>query len=58
MDPTPPADPAASDGLLDRVRAVLVQAEATCAGTPAELRLREVRERLDEPLRLALAGKV
>jgi predicted GTPase len=53
-----PTDPAASGGLLDRVRGVLVQAEAACTGTAAEVRLRDVRERLDEPLRLALAGKV
>jgi len=53
-----PSDPSASEGLLDRVRGVLVQAEAAYAGTAAELRLRDVRERLDEPLRLAVAGKV
>jgi hypothetical protein len=58
MEPMAPDDPAASRGLIDRVRGVLVQAETACAGTPAELKLRDVRERLDEPLRLALAGKV
>lgn len=52
--PTPNADP----GLLERVRAVLVSAESAYSGTPTELRLRDVRERLEEPLRLALAGKV
>lgn len=56
MDAAAPAP--AGDGLLDKVRGLLGDAERTYAGSPAEARLRDIRERLDEPLRLALAGKV
>lgn len=53
-----PTSPTAEPGLLDEVRALLERAEAAYRGTPEEARLAGVRERLDEPLRLALAGKV
>ena len=44
--------------LLQDVRDLLDAAVRGYAGTPGEARLRAVRERLDEPLRVAIAGKV
>ena len=42
--------------LLDRTRATLTQALAVYRGTGYEQRLAAVRDRLDEPLRVAVAG--
>ncbi len=44
--------------LLTTVRELLTTATQTFVGTPEEGRLREVLDRLDEPLRVAIAGKV
>jgi hypothetical protein len=44
--------------LLADVRSVLDQAAATWAGTDAESEVTALRRRLDEPLRVAIAGKV
>lgn len=44
--------------LLGQVRDLLDTAVRAYAGTPGEFRLRDVRDRLDEPLRVAIAGKV
>ncbi|WP_430784107.1 dynamin family protein [Actinoplanes sp. G11-F43] len=48
----------AGDGLLDRTRAVLAEALSAYRGGRYEDRLRTVRERLDAPLRVAIAGRV
>ncbi len=47
-----------TDGLVGDVRAVLNEALTIYAGTPAEELLRAAATRLDEPLRVAIAGKV
>jgi len=44
--------------LLDRTRAVLTRAIDTYRGTRSGARLLSVRARLDEPLRVAIAGRV
>lgn len=44
--------------LLTRVRELLGAAIAGYAGTPAEARLRAAAHRLDQPLRVALAGRL
>ncbi|MFY1632123.1 dynamin family protein [Solwaraspora sp. WMMB335] len=44
--------------LTDRTRSVLTQAIDVYRGTPYEPRLVAVRERLDAPLRVAIAGRV
>jgi hypothetical protein len=44
--------------LIDRTRAVLAQAMAVYRGTEHDRRLAAIRERLDEPLRVAVAGRV
>jgi predicted GTPase len=44
--------------LLDSVRALLTSAAEAYRGTPGEPRLTAVLDRLDEPLRVAIAGKV
>ena len=44
--------------LLDRSRSVLHRAIEVYRGTPHEPRLTAVRDRLDEPLRVAIAGRV
>jgi hypothetical protein len=44
--------------MKDRVRALLLSAVEAYRGRPAEERLREVTARLDEPLRVAVAGRV
>lgn len=44
--------------LVDRTRAVLAQAIEVYRGTPHEARLSATVERLDEPLRVAIAGRV
>ncbi|MDQ1490816.1 MAG: hypothetical protein QOJ23_3330, partial [Actinomycetota bacterium] len=44
--------------LMQQVRDLLDAAVRSYAGTPGEPRLRAVRDRLDEPLRVAVAGKV
>ena len=44
--------------LIDRTRAVLGRAVEVYRGTPYERRLADVRRRLDEPLRVAVAGRV
>ena len=44
--------------LLDRSRSVLHRAIEVYRGTPHEPRLTAVRDRLDEPLRVAVAGRV
>jgi hypothetical protein len=44
--------------LLDQVRSLLASAARTYAGTPNAARLESVSARLDEPLRVAIAGKV
>ena len=51
------ADDAGSP-LLTTVRELLTTATRTFVDTPEEGRLREVLDRLDEPLRVAIAGKV
>jgi energy-coupling factor transporter ATP-binding protein EcfA2 len=43
--------------LLERTRAALGRAGAVYRGTDAEARLTELRRRLDEPLRVAVAGR-
>lgn len=45
-------------GLLEQVRALVASATEVYRGTPGEARLRSVVERMDEPLRVAIAGKV
>ena len=47
-----------SSPLLEEVRGLLQSASATYAGTAAAERLDDVLARLDEPLRVAIAGKV
>jgi hypothetical protein len=44
--------------LIDRTRAALGQALDVYRGTPYEPRLAAVRDRLDEPLRVAVAGRI
>jgi hypothetical protein len=44
--------------LLDRTRAVLLEAIGIYRGTGHEARLVAVRDRLDEPLRVAIAGRI
>jgi hypothetical protein len=44
--------------LVDRTRAVLAQAIEVYRGTPHEARLEATMARLDEPLRVAIAGRV
>jgi dynamin family protein len=44
--------------LVDRTRAVLTRAAEVYRGSGHDQRLLEVRERLDEPLRVAIAGRV
>jgi hypothetical protein len=44
--------------LIDRTRATVAQAIAVYGGTEHERRLAAVRDRLDEPLRVAVAGRV
>jgi hypothetical protein len=44
--------------LIDRTRAALQHAAEVYRGTPHGARLATVRERLDEPLRVAIAGRV
>ena len=44
--------------LIDRTRALLDEAMAAYRGTGHEARLREVRRRIDEPLRVAVAGRI
>jgi hypothetical protein len=44
--------------LLEQTRALLVEADRVYGGTPAGERLREAARRLDDPLRVAIAGKV
>ena len=44
--------------LLDNVRSLLARTIEIYGGTPAQSRLGAVLERLDEPLRVAIAGKV
>jgi hypothetical protein len=44
--------------LLDSVRALLTSAAEAYRGTPGQARLTAVLDRLDEPLRVAIAGKV
>lgn len=44
--------------LIDRTRGALAQAVEVYRGTPHAARLASVRERLDEPLRVAVAGRV
>ena len=44
--------------LLDRTRAVLDQARQVYRGTGHDPRLKELADRLDEPLRVAVAGRV
>jgi len=44
--------------LVERTRGVLTRALEVYRGTPFEARLREIRERMDEPLRVAVAGRV
>jgi hypothetical protein len=44
--------------LLDRTRALLERARPIYRGTPHQARLAELRRRLDEPLRVAVAGQV
>jgi len=51
-----PAGPRSS--LLTRVRTLLDDAAGVYAGTPAAGALEEQRSRLDEPLRVAIAGRV
>ncbi len=46
------------ESLIDRTRAVLDQALAVYRGTGHDARLAALRERLDEPLRVAIAGRV
>lgn len=51
--------PASSDpALLETVRQLLTRAAATFAGTAEEAGVRAVLDSLDEPLRVAIAGKV
>ncbi|MEX2552242.1 MAG: dynamin family protein [Actinomycetota bacterium] len=45
-------------GLLEQVRALVASATEIYRGTPGEARLATVEDRLDEPLRVAIAGKV
>ena len=52
-------NPRSSSSLLDSVRSLLEQATQAYAGVPdARQRLQAVLDRLDEPLRVAIAGKV
>jgi hypothetical protein len=44
--------------LIDRTRTVLKQAIEVYRGTPHDARLTAVRDRLDEPLRVAVAGRI
>ncbi|MEV4714084.1 dynamin family protein [Micromonospora sp. NPDC049374] len=44
--------------LVDRTRAVLDHAVDVYRGTPHEARLDALRDRLDEPLRVAIAGRI
>jgi hypothetical protein len=44
--------------LLDNVRSLLTRAAQSYQGTPGQPRLSAVLDRLDEPLRVAIAGKV
>lgn len=44
--------------LVDRVRALLVQARGAYRGDPLESALADLTARLDEPLRVAVAGRV
>ena len=48
----------AAGGLLAEVRSLLALGAEAYTGTAAETRLRRAAERLDEPLRVAVAGKV
>ncbi len=48
----------APTGLLAQVRDLLVAGAEVYAGTPFEARLRRASDRLDEPLRVAVAGKL
>jgi hypothetical protein len=51
--------PTSSSALLDSVRTLLLQATQAYAGAPEpSQRLQAVLDRLDEPLRVAIAGKV
>jgi hypothetical protein len=52
------AAPASRSPLLSRVRALLDDAIGVYGGTPAAARVEEQRARLDEPLRVAIAGRV
>jgi hypothetical protein len=47
-----------SDDLIERSRALLDRAESVFAGSPGVEDLATTRARLDEPLRVAIAGKV
>jgi dynamin family protein len=60
MTTTSPAGPAtpAHSPLFESVRDLMVRAVDVYRGTPAEPRLTAVVDRLDEPLRVAIAGKV
>ena len=44
--------------LIDQVRRLLGSAQEAAAGTPTQERIRGLAARLDEPLRVAIAGKV
>jgi hypothetical protein len=50
--------PAARETLLDRTRGVLTRAIDVYRGTSSGAKLLSVRARLDEPLRVAIAGRV
>jgi hypothetical protein len=52
------AQSAASQSLNQATRDTLTQAVAAYRGTPHEARLSHLLERLDEPLRIAIAGRV
>ena len=45
-------------GFAGQVRALLATADQVYAGSPGETAVSEIRRRLDEPLRVAIAGKV
>lgn len=55
MNGPPPGNPA---GLLDRTRGVLARAGQLYRGTEAGARLAELAQRLDDVLRVAVAGRV
>src|SRR5947209_3623424 len=56
--PAPPLSPATNGSLVERVAALLASSRKQLSGTPLEAVVAVIEQRLREPLRVAIAGKV